>query len=281
VATAPVVCARSYPSNDGVFAVLRSSSVLRGLLVGGCLAVVGAGFLILAVADQRGAGMIAFSLSCLAGAVVIPILAMTAWRRRQARISDGDWVLRATLRRTRTVNAAMAVLFLGFAGLLFGVRYLGWDSQAGELGLAGDVVLTLLMIVLVVLGGFAAWTAASMVPLRRTPLLRVLYTEPHRLAWVYQSISDARGRVTVLPDIRGAHGVGQQATLAVCRTDGSRHSLSVESESVPAVVAALTRVAPHLRVGYSTDVERSYRADPAGLGVTGVPLGGDRPGRRS
>jgi len=186
-----------------------------------------------------------------------------SWRRRQARMGDGAWILEATLRRTRTFSAGMAVLFLAFGGLLFGVRYLGWDPEAGQLGIGADVVLTGLMIILGVLGGYLLVTAAGMVPISRTPLLRVLRTAPHEVAWVYQSVSDSKGRTTVLPGIRKARGVGEQAFVTVCLTEGRRITLSVAADSVPAVVAEVTRVAPHARVGYDRDTERRYSADPA------------------
>jgi hypothetical protein len=244
--------------------VWRSVTVLRSLLVGLCSFVVGAGFGVLAIADRRGAGMLGFALACLAVAVAVPVLAMVSWRRREARRDDGAWILVSTLRRTRTVSAALAASFLGFGWLLFGVRYLGWDSQADELGLVGDVVLTGLMLILGVLGGYLCVVAARMVPIGRTPLLRVLRTAPHQVTQVYQSVSDSKGRATVLPGIRKARSVGEQAFITVCLSDGRRITLSVECDSVPAVVAELTRIAPYAQVGYDPDAERSHTADPAG-----------------
>jgi hypothetical protein len=154
-------------------------------------------------------------------------------------------VIVVSLARTRNVRLGALILFV-VIGAAFALVPLA-DDEAGV-----GVILGIEALALMTLGaaGYFGWVAFRLRDPRDNWILDLITRRPHDIAWFYEHVTHGRYGVTVQTAmIKDAYG--KTADLRLTRAD------------VASVFAELARRAPHAARGFSPELERQYRENPA------------------
>jgi hypothetical protein len=162
-----------------------------------------------------------------------------------ARPSEPLDLIVVSVARTRNVRLAGAILFFLF-GVLFALVPLA-DDEGGVGQIVGLEVLAAITLAL------AAWLGAVAYRLRdprRNPIVELVTERPGEIAWVYEQVTRGRGGVTVL-------------TAILKKADGKSVDIRLTQADAGPVLAEIARRAPHAARGFSPEIEKQYRENPA------------------
>lgn len=149
------------------------------------------------------------------------------------------------LRKTRT-NKLVAAFWLiamsapiTLAGVFLGEKL--WEQIfLGALGAIG-----------VGMGLFTAWGAWQLRNPENAPVLRAIRETPERIVWLYVLEVEVNSVMTY--------------SLFVCRDDGSKFDFNLLELDPDPLLETLTKLLPHATVGYSKELEQTWKQAPASL----------------
>ncbi|MCB9687681.1 MAG: hypothetical protein H6738_10380 [Alphaproteobacteria bacterium] len=145
-------------------------------------------------------------------------------------------VLESRVRATAVQSALMA---LGCAAI--GLGLLGGGLVTTVTGALGrGAVLALFGVGSLAIGWVMGADARSSWPVRRSELVRVFESEPHRVWWVYGK-------------------VGRNSAVVVCLDDGAPRTLSASRDQVAAISELARQRSPGVLLGWGDEQQRLYR----------------------
>lgn len=146
--------------------------------------------------------------------------------------------VRKSVIKTKLGVALTSLLTLSMSGYLLGNIFIQWEPMSTALyavsGLVGAVFsLTGLL--------------CLYVTIRPDPLLRLIFNEPNRIAWVYTENIRLYSRET------------QNVNLYIYSTDKKRHFLMSTRKNIDPLLEILKVRAPHAHFGYDAAFEKTFR----------------------
>lgn len=147
-------------------------------------------------------------------------------------------IIRKSVTKTKLGVALTGLLSGAMGAYLVGNIFAKWEPMSTALLILSGLVGTVFM---------AVGLLCLYVALRPDPLLRLIFNEPNRIAWVYTENIRLYSRET------------QNVNLYIYSTDKKRHFLMSTRKNVDSLLEVLKARAPHARFGYDKDFEKTFR----------------------
>ncbi len=176
--------------------------------------------------------------------VVLPIVD----KRRLARAGvDPLAVISVLLRKARFQALIGGLMFLAFAGFFVLVMVVDPSSTAGL------IVIGFLALCCVLFGGVFLKRFFGLWDIKNSWILHVITQRPEDIVWIYEQVVTAAG------------GAGINRTVFICLADGRQYPVPLGQAGTDDFIASLAARATRAVIGYSPELAKSFKANPAGL----------------
>lgn len=180
--------------------------------------------------------------------VVLPVVD----RKRLARAGvDPLAVISVLLKKARFQALVGGLLFLAMGGFFVLVMVVDPSSVAGL------IVIGFLAVCCVVFGGLLLKRFFGLLDIKNSWILHVIIQRPEEIVWIYEQMVTSRG------------GLGVNRTVFICMADGRKYPVPLGQTGIDDFIASLTTRATRAVIGYSPELAKAFKDNPASLGDGG------------